>query len=342
MPKYSLIVPVFKREDEIKELLESLSDQPYKDFEIILVDGSPTDGLSSIDLFTKQEFPDLDFQRLYSKGLGISDSRNMGAKQAKGEYLIFMDSDVLVPDSYFAYVDAALDRFDYDAFGGPDAAHDSFSDIQKAISFSMTSVLTTGGIRGKANHVGKFKPRGFNMGLRADIFHSLGGFNAMLPVGEDMDLSARIISGGYKTGLIPNAFVYHKRRVSFSKFYGQVFRFGAARVMLSQMHTGELKITHLFPLAFMIYLLGGIAAISCPEQLVRLWPISIGLYFLLLFRGAAIESKSIKVALLSIPVTVTQFAAYAAGFLKNGFAVWVLRKPNGIFEKKEGEPESPL
>ncbi|MFT6868352.1 MAG: GT2 family glycosyltransferase [Cyclobacteriaceae bacterium] len=342
MPKYSIIVPVFKREDEIKELLDSLALLTTQNFEIIIVDGSPADDLIAVNTYVNSQLPDLAYQRLYSKGLGISDSRNLGADHAKGEYLIFMDSDVIVPKDYFDELDHALERFGYDAFGGPDAAHESFSAIQKAISFSMTSMLTTGGIRGKEGHVGKFKPRGFNMGMKAEIFKVLGGYNALLPVGEDMDLSARIVAEGYKTGLVSRAFVYHKRRVSISKFYKQVFRFGAARVMLSQMHRDELKVTHLFPLFFVIYLLGGIVSLWCPEPLVRIWPISIGVYFLLLYRGAAIESGSVKVGLLSVPVTITQFAGYAIGFLKNGMAVWILRKPNGIFSKKEGEPDSPI
>ncbi|MFY0601187.1 MAG: glycosyltransferase [Cyclobacteriaceae bacterium] len=342
MLKFSIVVPVFKREDEVIELLDSLNNQLFNDFEIILVDGSPTDSLKSVDQYAKDFCQELSFQRIYKKGLGISDSRNLGAQKAQGEYLLFMDSDVIVPERYFEIINSTLGERNLDAFGGPDAAHESFSNIQKAISFSMTSVLTTGGIRGKKGHVGKFKPRGFNMGVKATVFNELSGFNASLPVGEDMDLSARIIGAGYKTDLISEAFVYHKRRVSISKFYKQVFRFGAARVMLSRMHNGEMKITHLFPLLFVLYLLGGFAALFSSVDLIRLWPLSIAVYFLLIFRGAVFESKSLKVGLLSIPVMIVQFFGYAIGLLKNAIAVWVLGKPNGIFEKKEGEPESPM
>ncbi|MEO9477539.1 MAG: glycosyltransferase [Cyclobacteriaceae bacterium] len=342
MPGFSVIVPVFKREDEVLELLDSLDKQSYSDFEVIIVDGSPTDDLKSVEKYASAHYSKLKFQRIYIKGLGISDSRNLGAKQACGEYLIFMDSDVIVPEGYFEKVEKSIKEQQLIAFGGPDAAHKSFSDVQKAISFSMTSVLTTGGIRGKKNHVGKYKPRGFNMGVKTSVFRDLRGFNAALPVGEDMDLSARIIAAGHKTELIPEAFVYHKRRVSILKFYKQVYRFGAARVMLSRLHEDELKITHLFPLAFTLYLLGGVFSLFLPFEIVRVWPLSILVYCILLFRGAVLESRSFKVGLLSVPVTVTQFYAYARGFIANGYAVWVLGKPKGIFEKKEGEPESPL
>ncbi len=342
MPRYSVIVPVFKREDEVKELLLSLSLQSVKDFEIIIVDGSPTEDLEVITDYVAVELSELQYLRIYSKGLGISDSRNLGAKYAKGNFLIFMDSDVIVPENYFKILDKELQKQYLDAFGGPDAAHESFSVIQKAISFSMTSVLTTGGIRGKKNHVGTFKPRGFNMGIRATVFHQLNGFNATLPVGEDMDLSARIITGGFKTALIPDAKVYHKRRVSIGKFYNQVYRFGAARVMLAQMHDGEMKLTHLFPLAFTLYLMLAVLIPFVPLPFVGLWFFTIGWYFLALFLGAYIESKSLPVAFYSIPVTITQFAGYAWGFVRNGFAVWLQKKPSGIFQKKEGEPESPL
>jgi glycosyltransferase involved in cell wall biosynthesis len=191
MPKYSVIVPVFKREDEVKELLDSLAEQTLSDFEILIVDGSPTEDLAHINEYVGANHPRLAYQRLYSKGLGISDSRNLGAKNAKGDYLIFMDSDVIVPRKYFERLESHLADHPLDAFGGPDAAHESFSAIQKAISFSMTSMLTTGGIRGKKNHVGIFKPRGFNMGMKAEVFNAIGGFNASLPVGEDMDSEIR-------------------------------------------------------------------------------------------------------------------------------------------------------
>lgn len=342
MPRYSVIVPVFKREEEVRELLLSLSLQSVKDFEIIIVDGSPTEALQAITDYVAVELPHLQYMRIYSKGLGISDSRNLGAKCANGNFLIFMDSDVIVPEHYFQILDGALQKEYLDAFGGPDAAHESFSVIQKAISFSMTSVLTTGGIRGKKNHIGKFKPRGFNMGVRATVFHGLNGFDASLPVGEDMDLSARIIAGNFKTKLIPEAKVYHKRRVSLGKFYQQVYRFGAARVMLSQLHDGEMKLTHFFPLAFTLYLALGLLAPFVLLPLVGLWFFTIGWYFLALFLGAFIESGSLAVAFYSIPVTITQFAGYAWGLVRNGFAVWIQKKPSGIFQKIEGEPESPL
>ena len=342
MPRYSVIVPVFKREDEVRELLLSLSLQTFQNFEIIIVDGSPSEALESITNYVALELSHLQYLRIYKKGIGISDARNLGAEHAEGNYYIFMDSDVIVPKDYFKILDQALQNSMLDAFGGPDAAHESFSVIQKAISFSMTSVLTTGGIRGKKNHIGKFKPRGFNMGIRSSVFEKLNGFDATLPVGEDMDLSARVIAAGYNTGLISKAKVYHKRRVSLGKFYKQVYRFGAARVMLSQMHHGELKITHLFPVAFTIYLMLGFLMPFIPLPYTGLWFLTLSSYFSMLFFVAFIESGSIMVGFYSIPVTITQFAGYAMGFLKNGFAVWILRRPSGIFDKKEGQPESPL
>lgn len=342
MPKYSVVVPVFKREDEVRELLDSLSFQIYPDFEIILVDGSPTNDLSTIDNYVAQNYSKLDFHRIYSRGLGISDSRNLGAEKARGEYLIFLDSDVILPEDYFSKIETSLSDSELDAFGGPDAAHSSFSDVQKAISFSMTSFITTGGIRGGRRHVGQFKPRGFNMGVKQSVFEKLEGFNANLPVGEDMDLSARIIEAGYRTGLIPEAHVFHKRRVSISKFYKQVFRFGAARVMLSKMHSGEMKLTHLFPLVFSFYLIGALLALLIPISIIQLWPLSLLGYLILVFLISLFNNKSLKVAGLSVITTITQFLGYASGFLKNGYAVWFRGKENGIFDKKEGEPESPL
>ncbi|MAE83221.1 MAG: glycosyl transferase family 2 [Flammeovirgaceae bacterium] len=342
MPKYSLIVPVFKREDEVLELIASLNNQSYRSYELILVDGSPTNDLKSVDDHAALKFPLMSYYRLYRKGLGISASRNLGATHATGEYLIFMDSDILVPPSYFQKIDKVLNDTGPDCFGGPDAAHETFSTVQKAISFSMTSFFTTGGIRGKKTHVGKFKPRGFNYGIRKSVFQQLNGFNENLPVGEDMDLSARVISAGYRTMLIPEAFLYHKRRVSIKKFYKQVFRFGAARILLSKLHSGEMKLPHLFPLVFSLYLISGLVLPFISFLTFKIWSGSLLVYCSLIFAASTFENRSLLVGLVSVATSITQFLAYSNGFVKNAVAVWIQKRPDGIFQQVEGEPESPL
>ncbi|MEP1033777.1 glycosyltransferase [Ekhidna sp.] len=340
MPKYSIIIPIYNRKEEVLELIESLGDSSYKKIELLLIDGSPDNVLKDIDQTVINGSFQFHYQRIHKPYLGISDSRNLGAKIAKGEFLIFFDSDVIIPPEYFDVLDETLGSINYDMFGGPDCAHESFNPVQKAISYCMTSVLTTGGIRGKKVRVGKFKPRGFNMGVKKKIFDEVDGFNSNLKVGEDIDLSIRVINRGYKSGLIPELFVYHKRRVNLKKFYNQVFRFGAARILLGKNHKGENRIAFYFPLFFLIALLAG-PFLLFNVRLFQLWSFGLTAYLLMNLIIGTIQNKSLRVGLLIVPTLLVQFTAYAFGFIKNWYFVYVLKKSEGIFTIKKEGPDSP-
>ena len=247
MPYFSVIIQVYNRPDEVRELLESLSKQTLKDFEVLLIeDGS----VNRCDTVAQEFDKDLNICYFYKENSGRSLTRNYGMERASGEYLIFFDSDCIIPERYFEIVKARLEEDYVDCFGGPDAAHTSFSNLQKAISYSMTSFFTTGGIRGGKKGMEKFTPRTFNMGFSKEVYKRVGGFKDMF--GEDIDLSLRIQKAGFHTVLIRDAFVYHKRRVSFRSFYRQVSVFGRARVDLYLLHPESLKIVHLLPAAFVL------------------------------------------------------------------------------------------
>ena len=253
--KYSIIVPVFNRPDEVDELLESLCHQEVKDFEVIIVeDGSKKPCKDVCDKYAGI----LDLHYYYKDNSGPGQSRNYGAERAKGEWLIVLDSDVVLPPDYMAAVNSAIlpspvtlhPSPSFAAFGGPDASHPSFTPIQKAISYSMTSFFTTGGIRGgKGKKLDKFFPRSYNMGIRREVYQELGGFTKMR-FGEDIDFSYRIVEAGYQTALIPEAWVWHKRRTDFRKFFRQVYNSGIARINLEKRHPGTLKLVHLLPTVF--------------------------------------------------------------------------------------------
>ncbi len=244
--KYSIIVPVFNRPDEVDELLESLVNQEEKDFEVIIVeDGSQIPCEDVCRKYADQ----LTLRYFMKPNSGPGQSRNYGAERAEGEYLLILDSDVVLPDGYLKAVNDELDRESADAFGGPDRAHDSFTDTQKAISYSMTSFFTTGGIRGGKKKLDKFYPRSFNMGIRRDVYMELGGFSKMR-FGEDIDFSIRIFKAGKRCRLFPEAWVWHKRRTDFRKFWRQVYNSGIARVNLYKKYPESLKLVHLLPMVF--------------------------------------------------------------------------------------------
>ena len=306
MPYFSVIIPVYNRPDEVRELLESLSKQTLKDFEVLLIeDGS----VNRCDTVAQEFDKDLNICYFYKENSGRSLTRNYGMERASGEYLIFFDSDCIIPERYFEIVKARLEEDYVDCFGGPDAAHTSFSNLQKAISYSMTSFFTTGGIRGGKKGMEKFTPRTFNMGFSKEVYKRVGGFKDMF--GEDIDLSLRIQKAGFHTVLIRDAFVYHKRRVSFRSFYRQVSVFGRARVDLYLLHPESLKIVHLLPAAFV---LGSLILILL--SFFCIWAVlPLIVYFSALFFESLVCNHSLRIAGLSVLTSIIQLGGYGIGFL---------------------------
>src|SRR5690606_15490294 len=320
---FSIIIPLYNRPVEIKELLASLTEQEYKNFEVIIVE----DGSSRPSEDIVARFEDtLDVHYFYKENEGQGFARNYGFERAKGDFFIVFDSDIIVPTDYFKNVLIGLQRNNWDAFGGPDAAHKSFTAIQKAISYSMTSPFTTGGIRGNKKHVGQFHPRSFNMGLSRVLWSNIGGYN-LSRRSEDIEFSIRMINSGYKVGLIPEAFVYHKRRTSFPQFFKQTNAFGKGRIDISILYPSELKLVHALPAAFtlgVIVLLVlniinyTIFTAFIPLQiLVYLGNAFVVLYTCLLFLHALITTKSVVVAFNGVIAAFTQLFAYGTGFMTN-------------------------
>ena len=310
---FSFIIPVYNRPDEIDELLQSLVHQTYtNDFEIVVVeDGSSVSCKDVVNKYLNQ----LNVSYYFKKNSGPGDSRNYGMKVAKGNYFIILDSDCIIPENYLVEVDAFLTNNYVDCFGGPDAAHDSFSDVQKAINQTMTSVLTTGGIRGASEKLGKFQPRSFNMGISKEAFEASGGFGKIHP-GEDPDLSIRLWKMNFKTALIPNAHVFHKRRIDWEKFYKQVNKFGKARPILNQRYPEYSKITYWFPAVFMV---GFYISVLFVIVGINVFFFCYLLYFLTLFIETLIKTKNLKIGFLTIIATFIQFFGYGAGFLYSYF-----------------------
>ena len=245
---YSIIIPVYNRPEEIAELLQSLTSQNYTNFEVIIIeDGSDNTCKDKIEKFTEK----LNIRYFFKENTGQGFSRNFGFEKAKGDYFLVFDSDCILPESYMQTVEDHLTKESLDAFGGPDRAEKSFTIIQKAINYSMTSIFTTGGIRGSKKHAGTYHPRSFNMGISRAVYEKTGGY-IITRMGEDIEFSIRIIKEGFKVGLIEEAYVYHKRRTTLGQFYKQLHFFGRARINISRFYANELKPVHLFPLFFLV------------------------------------------------------------------------------------------
>ena len=305
--KYSFIIPVYNRPDEVDELLDSLTRQTLRNFEVIVVeDGSSVPCKEVTDKYADK----LLIHYYYKDNSGPGQTRNYGVERASGEYMLILDSDCILPDTYLEEVEKELQRKEADAFGGPDRAHESFTDVQKAINYAMTSFFTTGGIRGGKKKMDKFYPRSFNMGVRKSVYQALGGFSKMR-FGEDIDFSIRIFKGGYACRLFPEAWVWHKRRTDLKKFFKQVHNSGIARINLYKKYPESLKVVHLLPAVFtlgVVFLL--LASLVCG------WSPSLLLLFaLIICIDSTLQNKSLKIGLLSVVASFIQLTGYGTGFL---------------------------
>jgi glycosyltransferase involved in cell wall biosynthesis len=319
---YSIIIPLYNRPQEIKELLETLTHQTYRNFEVMVIeDGSVKDAADIVKSFSDQ----LNIRYFVKENEGQGFTRNYAFARAKGDYFIIFDSDCLIPPDYLENVEKRLSTDYLDAYGGPDDAHPSFTPIQRAISYSMTSPFTTGGIRGNKKSIGQFHPRSFNMGISRQVWEKAGGF-IITRLGEDIEFSIRIHSLGFKIGLIPEAKVYHKRRTSFLQFWKQLHFFGRARINIYKFFPVSLKAVHFFPAAFTLFLFFALIANILQWRISILCNIMLIIFILLIFFHSWLKNKSAKVAFLSIVAAFIQLTAYGFGFMQDFWKRVILKK----------------
>jgi glycosyltransferase involved in cell wall biosynthesis len=312
---FSLIIPVYNRPQELDELLACIKEQTYTNFEVIVIeDGSVEKAEHIVAKYTKT----LNLHYFIKENGGQGFARNYAFERAKGDFFIILDSDALIEATYLAEVQKGIESQKLDLFGGPDKDHTSFTPTQKAISFAMTSLFTTGGIRGKATNVGgQFHPRSFNMGISRKVWEATKGF-IITRMGEDIEFSIRCISLGFKSGLIPEAFIYHKRRTSFKQFYHQIHFFGRARINISRFFPKELKWVHFFPACYFIYFWNTLILNVLVPPIGNLMFIGLSIYWLAIFIDALKQTKSLKVSLLGLIAANIQLLAYGQGFIEEG------------------------
>ncbi|MCL2074694.1 MAG: glycosyltransferase [Marinilabiliaceae bacterium] len=320
MTFFSFIIPVYNRPDELSELLESICNLQGTDFEVIVVEDGSTNLSEDICLKFRHQ---LSIQYIFQTNLGPGLARNKGAQSAAGDWLIFLDSDTILPTNYLSNLKKELETCDFDCFGGPDKAHQSFNAVQKAIGYSMTNILTTGGIRGGDEKMDKFYPRSYNLGVKKTVFLQLGGFSEMR-FGEDLDFSMRLLENGYKTRLLKDVFLFHKRRNNFVSFFKQVFNSGIARINLGIRHPQTIKLVHWFPAFFVVgHFFIAVLSILYPILLILL-----SLAPIILFFDSLLYNKSLKISFLTVVASFVQIFGYGLGFLK----AFILRK---ILKKRE-------
>lgn len=320
-PRFSVIVPVYNRIGEVRELVASLQQQTLKNFELVVVEDGSTEPCREV----VENAEGIVTAYYYKENEGRSIARNHGMERARGKYFVFFDSDCVIPPKYFEQLTEALDADRADCYGGPDAASESFSPLQKAISYAMTSFLTTGGIRGGKTSLEKFVPRTFNMGFSREVYECVGGFREMFS--EDIDMSTRIRQAGFRTALFADNPVWHKRRVDLKRFWRQVHVFGMSRITLRVLYPDSLKAVHTLPALFTA---GSAAVAVAAATLSPFWLVPHALYFTTVGIGAGIKHKSLKTGLLAIPAAAVQLFGYGTGFIRAFWKTYVLRKGRRI------------
>lgn len=322
---FSIIVPVYNRPDEIADLIKSLKAQTDMGFELVLVeDGSTIDSLPD-----DYDATPVRLKYFKKSNEGRSIARNYGLERAEGDYFVFVDSDCILPSDYIEKLRKSLEKTPADCFGGPDAAHDSFTDTQKAINYAMTSFLTTGGIRGGKVSMEKFTPRTFNMGFSREVYEKTGGFREMFS--EDIDMSTRIRLNGFRIMLYPEVSVFHKRRGNLRKFWKQVHVFGQSRITLELLYPGSMKLVHWLPAVFTI----GAAALIIGSIFLPWLLIPLAIYILALWIGGLIETHSLKVASMGVAASMVQLMGYGTGFIKAYFTRIIMGRGRDAEREKE-------
>ncbi len=327
---YSFIIPVFNRPEDMEDILGCLASQIYQDFEVVVVEsGSSIKSDRVVESFMDR----LNVRYYYKTNEGQGFSRNYGMERARGEYFVILDSDLKLDPDYLDNLDRSLKENELDSFGGPDRAHPSFTPIQKALDFVLTSGITTGGMRGNKKHIGKFYPRSFNMGFSRQVYEKTKGFK--LPYfGEDLELSRRINSLGFSSGLIPEAYVYHKRKNDFKSFFNQMFFFGRARINVFKIFPDTLKLAHFFPTFFVFY--SAMAALIMMFDFkwgLLLW-LPLLLYLFIIFLGASIRHRSLRIGLLALPAVLVQIYGYGLGFIRDFWRRAVLKRDYDILNNE--------
>lgn len=344
--KYSIIIAVYNRLDEVKELLDSAEklEGDRAIFEFLFVDDGSKDGFRDFIEHYRSE-SGLQIRAIYQKNQGPGAARNYGMSEAKGDYFVFVDSDCMFPPHWFVEIEKAQDEHHYDAFGGPDTCHPSFSPLLKAINYSMTSFIGTGGTRGSKKHIGRFYPRSFNMGISRKVYNEIGGMGG-LRHGQDMDYSMRIYNAGFKVGLIAEAYVYHKRRTSILKFFRQIFNWGVARVNLSRRHPHTLKLIHLLPAILIFGLVGFVILtplIGWIPEIHFLWELVLygfGGICVFAFCQSLSQYGNVKTAFLSIITLLIQVFAYGFGLIWGGWNALLGREVKGFSKNYYGSKKS--
>jgi glycosyltransferase involved in cell wall biosynthesis len=314
MVKYSIIIPVYNRPVEVEELLSSLSEQTYTEFEVLIVEDGSKRTCESVVKDYRSKIRVKYFQK---ENTGQGFSRNFGSEKAEGSWLIFFDSDCVIPPGYLSNLDRIIDEYpDTHAYCGPDGAGKDFSPLQKAISYSMTSFLTTGGIRGSKIKVDQEAHlRSYNLVIEKAVFDELGGFKKT-NMGEDMELSHRFRNAGYKALISDKLLVFHKRRNTLPSFYRQVFSFGRTRIQLKVDYGIPIKLPHIFPSLFSMGFLSGALMLAFDVKYSHLIVAAYLVYFLAILIHSSIKEKSILVGILAVITSFYQHLAYGLGFLK--------------------------
>ncbi|MEN6440350.1 MAG: mycofactocin biosynthesis glycosyltransferase MftF [Syntrophobacter sp.] len=235
-PFVSVIIPVRNRPEEIAACLQSLSriEYPADRMEVIVVDDASEDNTPEIVSNFPVRLIALNEQR------GASFCRNLGAGDARGEILAFVDSDCLADPLWPRELIPAFNDSANGAVGGlvDSCFHEKSLDRYEKVKSSLNM-----GPRPTSSRDGSrfFYLPACNLLVRKSVFQRLNGFREDMVVGEDVDFCYRLQDSGHHVEYRPVGRIYHKHRNTIRHFGLRRFDYGTSEPLLRRTHPGRVK-----------------------------------------------------------------------------------------------------
>jgi len=204
-PLISVIMPAYNAAEYIAEAIESILIQNYRNFELVVVDDGSTDNTKDI----VASFKDDRIKYIYKENAGVASARNLAIRQAKGQYVMLLDSDdMMVPDCIAAHLQ------EFEKYPEADLA---YSDVLLIDGSSKPiRVMKKPEYQDRRHMIRDLFRAGhpiipFRLGIRRSVFDKIGLYDEELTVAEDYDMIRRFVKAGLKAHHLSKPL--HLRRV---------------------------------------------------------------------------------------------------------------------------------
>ena len=311
-PKVSIIIPVKKINDYIRESILYILNLDYDNFEILILP----------DVKNKESFQKTEI--IPTGEIGPAQKRNLALKYAKGEILAFLDDDAYPRKDWLKQGVKHFENPDVAAVGGPAITPESDSFWQKVSGAVFLSRLSGGNPErywpvGKTRQIDDWPS--VNLLVRKSDFLAVGGFNCEFWPGEDTKLILDFIKKLNKKIIYdPNVLVFHHRRAGLKKHLKQIGNYGIHRGFFAKKYPEtSFKLKYFIPAGFFIFVILGWILLFFPYPF-KLTYFSIWLLYAFVLMSSVfdiyLKIKVLKISLATIPYIFLTHLYYGWRFIK--------------------------